>query len=162
MIRDGPTTSVRRATPSCSPSRSSWIVVTPGRPASRLRDDCRCLDELHTGALDVRDRMLRSWHRLDRRDREAMRALCGIDQSPFNLSTAGGVLGLNPQRAEERVGCLVESSLLTMTGTTADGAVWFRFPRLLRLAVLDADRGPDLHPFALRPGATDLPLPATA
>ncbi|MBO0869096.1 MAG: winged helix-turn-helix domain-containing protein [Micromonosporaceae bacterium] len=119
-------------------ARPLWSVA---ELSDRLADPSRRLDELTTGDFGVRQHMLRAWRRLGTAERTAMLRLCPFEGT-FTLDMAAVALELDPLAAEVRVGSLVESNLLGVVAGGRGGRPCFRFPELLRLAVLQhADLG---------------------
>jgi DNA-binding SARP family transcriptional activator len=117
-------------------ARLPWPVT---KLSNRLADPHRCMEELDTDGFSVRNHMVRAWLRLDHELRAAMARLCLFEER-FSLAQAAGVLRMDPLDAEKPVGRLVECNLLAVVGVAPEGAAWFQFPELVRLAVLQRGR----------------------
>lgn len=110
--------------------------------AERLRDENRRLDELRTGALDIRERFAAAHRRLPPHYRWALRRLCVFGADRFDQAAAAAVLGTDPLTAECPTAELANAHLLRVVDVPGDDRLWFRLPELVRLYVEALDEEP--------------------
>jgi DNA-binding SARP family transcriptional activator len=107
--------------------------------ADRLAVEERRLAELSTGTLDVRGSLASACERLSPFERSCMESMCGLGETRFDIPTVARLLDVPELVVEPVMEALVDSHLLRIVGTTANGTAWFRFPALVRLHVLHRD-----------------------
>ncbi|MCO5990605.1 NB-ARC domain-containing protein [Actinoallomurus spadix] len=115
---------------------------------ARMSDPVRRLDELRLGHLDVRARIKRSFMELPERERHALCSLSLIESPDFSAHTAGEVLGLPYEEAEELVERHVDARLLTANFVDEAGHPLYRIHELVRMFALEAgdDAKVDVRP----------------
>ncbi|RDI19289.1 AfsR/SARP family transcriptional regulator [Lentzea flaviverrucosa] len=94
-------------------SRTDW---SPGRLASRLREQHRLLDELAIGDLEVRGSLALSYTGLSASARAGLRGLGWFGVPHFEPWLAAALLGVAAQNAEDVVDELVRARLLDVVG----------------------------------------------
>lgn len=115
--------------------RPHWTLR---RLARRLADECRRLDELVLGDLDVRASIALSYRRLSEKQRQAFRLLGLLDMPDFPVSIVGGFLGEPQDEAEELAEALVDAQLLDVVKTGRKEQFRLRLNELVRLFALES------------------------
>ncbi|MER6693380.1 AfsR/SARP family transcriptional regulator [Streptomyces minutiscleroticus] len=110
-------------------ARPQWQL---SRLAERLRVQCRTLQELTLGDLEVRSSLAFSYDGLARRERTALRRLGLLDVSTFGGWLVAPLLGCSPTDAEEIVERLVDAQLVTLIGEEG-GFLRYRLHDLTRV-----------------------------
>jgi hypothetical protein len=114
-------------------TRAHWPL---GRLADRLAQPHRVLDELRTGDLDVRERLLPSYIALPDELRDALHRLAGLGHGSFAANTAAELLELSIMDTVDLLDELVAAHLLRPEALAADR---YRLPELALALVVGQD-----------------------
>ncbi|MFE0802405.1 BTAD domain-containing putative transcriptional regulator [Streptomyces sp. NPDC058812] len=105
-------------------SRPHWSAT---RLADRLAKEDTRLHELRFGDLDVRQSVLSSMRGFSAREHELLAELTALGRGPFPAVTAGLLLGIPEQEAEDFLERLTDVSLLETVGVDATGLPQYLF-----------------------------------
>jgi tetratricopeptide (TPR) repeat protein len=100
---------------------------------ARLRDECKRLEELRAGDLEVRASFVLSYQALSENEQHAFRLLGLLDMPSFQVWVSAALLGCALQIAEDLVERLVDVQLFEAAGQDATGRLRYRLHDLLRV-----------------------------
>jgi hypothetical protein len=116
-------------------ARPHWRL---SRLADRLDDDCRRLNELSLGAMNVRESIRMSYERVGGRARRTLQRLSLLNVPDFPAWTVAALLGVSSAAGEEVVESLVDARLLEAGQLDRRGRPRYRFHDLVRLFAREA------------------------
>lgn len=120
--------------------------LTPGRLASRLRDENRRLDVLSLHGLAVRPSLNAGYRDLTPGERRTVRFLSLLATPDVAAWAAAALLGVSPDVATTRLETLVDAEVLNLLGEDVAGQLRYGLPVLTRLHARERAQAEDASP----------------